>query len=313
MKNRLVRALPIVLALALPWCSAAPVNVTVQGIKVGELDISTYADTSVAAQARANIIANFSIANQAAGGAALLNMVAPLGLTYMQTLTFNTPILQETFLDHNGTRLEGTWADVPYLGYTFPAGPAQFTDDNRPWYADIEPAETPGALPLTYPNFGDNQFQDTPRVSWADSNGRPGLANILNGNNGSINFESALVGVCGQPPEGGTPDTAFTGFYTVCVLKTFTWGFNFTYIAGSGGSFGNYTNANYNEALIALAYSNDVSAGFRGAFDKAGVNAGVEWAVALTQADLCPEPGTWMTLSIGVVIVAGRRSRLNKA
>ena len=50
-----------------------------------------------------------------------------------------------------------------------------------------------------------------------------------------------------------------------------------------------------------------MSAAFRGAFDRAGNNAPVEWNVNLIQVEDCPEPGTWATLVIGIGVLAVRR------
>jgi len=287
----------------------APISVIVKGVKVGELDVTNYTNTSNGTSAGLTIDGDFTTTNQAAGGQLILNTIAPLGLTYMQTVLFNTNLQQEIFRDANGNDLVGTFADPPYLGYTLRSGARPFSTDNRPWYSTIQPAGTPGAIP---PNsFGAHQFEDVPSIGWADSNMLSGLANVLNGQNGSLNFETALVGVCVQPAANPAmnPDPAFAGAYMVCVLEDFTWGLNFTYVGPQGGrTAGTYIAADYTTALVGLAFSNNVTAAFRGAFDKAGNNAGVEWNVNLVQADTCPEPGTWYAVSIGLAILLTARS-----
>lgn len=282
----------------------APINVIVQGVKVGELDVTNYNNTSNGASAGLTIDADFTTTNQAAGGQQILNGIAPLGLTYMQTVLFNTNQQQQIFRDANGNNLVGTFADPPYLGYTLRFGSRPFSTDNRPWYSTIEPAGTPGAIPPI--SFGTHQFEDTPSIGWADANGFAGLANILNGQNGSLNFETALVGVCVQPASNpaANPDPAFAGDYKVCVLEDFTWGFNFTYVGPQGGRpAGTYVAADYTAVLVGLAFANNVSAAFRGAFDNRGNNAAVEWNVNMVQADSCPEPATWFAVSMGFAIL----------
>jgi hypothetical protein len=304
--------------LAGTLAQAAPVNVNVFGVKVGELDVTNYADTSAGGSASMTINANFTTTNQAAGGQANLNTVAPQGLTYMQTVLFTTNTQQTIFRTAGGANLVGTFADPPFLGYTLPGGGTAFTTDTRPWYSTITPAGTPGAIP---PNFfaGPNQFSDTPTIPFADfGDGTRGLANVLNGQNGSLSFETALVGVCGQPNDNGVlnnTNPAFTGNYQVCVLRDFTWGLNFTYVGPAGGrAAGAYLAADYTTAAQALAFGTDVSAAFRGAFDKVGNNAQVEWNVTLIQADNCPEPGTYLLLSGGLVLVyVGRRKMARHA
>ena len=281
----------------------ATVDVNVFGLKVGELNVDPYSNLSNATVASASISANFTTANQAAGGQGALNTVAPLGLTFMQTVRVNTNLQQLIFRPSdytaaNGFVLAGTHSDPPYKGYVLYDGSKQFETDERPWYSTIAPSGVAGAVPPTYdwdPGAGVNNQQlfDQPTIQWANYDANTyGMANLLNGQNGSLSFETALVGVCQQPNLAN----ALTGQYKVCVLKDFTWGINFTYTAG--GAAGAYTQANYTTALSALTFADDVSATFRGAFDQLGNNAPVEWNVKFTQANECPEPT--MTLSIAV-------------
>jgi hypothetical protein len=305
----------VLAGLAGALAQAAPVNVNVNGVKVGELDVTNYADTSGGGSAGLSINANFTTTNQAAGGQAILNQVAPLGLTYMQTVTFNTNLQQQIFRDASGNNLVGTFSDPPFLGYTLRSGATPFNTDTRPWYSTITPAGTPGAIP---PNSfpGPNQFQDTPSIGFADSNGISGLANVLNGQNGSLSFETALVGVCSQPNDNGAlnnTNPAFTGTYQVCVLSDFTWGLNFTYVGPNGGRpAGTYLAADYTTAAQALNFGTDASAAFRGAFDKAGNNAAVEWKVVMVQANDCPEPGTYFLFTSAITLVYFGKRKLAK-
>lgn len=312
MKRTLQLLAPIlVLAGLVGVAHAAPINVTVGGVKVGELDVTNYADTSAGGSASLTIDADFTTVNQALGGQAILNCVAPLGLTYMQTALFNTNLQQRIFRDEGGNNLIGTFSDPPFLGYTTRTGRA-FANDTRPWYSFIQPTGMAGAIP---PNsFNMHQFEDTPSIGFGNLNGIPGLANVLNGQNGSLSFETALVGTISQPADTGVlnrTNTAFTGTYSVSVLEDFTWGFTFTYVGPAGGRpAGTYVAADYTVALQPLAFARDASAAFRGAFDKAGNNAGDEWLVRLTQADqACPEPATWLLFATGCVgvISYGRR------
>ena len=87
------------------------------------------------------------------------------------------------------------------------------------------------------------------------------------------------------------------------------------YLRGAGGGrpAGTYLGADYNTAVRALTFGNDVSAALRGAFDGAGNNAPVEWNVNLIQVEDCPEPGTWATLVIGIGLLAVRRQTAKRA
>jgi hypothetical protein len=313
-------------ALLLPASGAwaDTVSVIVNGTQVGTLT-ATSTNTNNATSASATITANFTTAGQQAGGQQLLNQVAPLGLTYMQTVTFNSQLQQLLFYPSDKTANNsfvlpnGTpFSDPPYQGYVLYDGTTQFNTDTTPWYSTIAPAGTPGALPPTY-NWGtaanpnNQQMFDQPNVPWANppaaSNffGVPalnGLANLLNGANGNISFETALVGSC------NTPANPLTGIWNVCVLEDFTWGMNFNYIANSGGSAGNYTNANYTETIQAINFSNMVSTGFQGAFDRLGNNAPVEWNVNFTQASNCvPEPSGFVLLLGGMLALLWYRRR----
>lgn len=299
-------------------CPAAPMTVSVQGFQLGELDVTNYTNTSNLGAAGLTIDADFTTMNQGPGGQTVLNQLAPLGLTYMQTALFNTDLQQQMFLDANGNNLVGTFPDAPYRGYTLPSFARPFSTKNRPWYGSIQPDGTPGALPPNF--FAAHQYEDTPSITFGDqgsgeSGSILGLANVLNGKGGSISFETALVGVSRQPPANpqANPDPAFSDPYDVFVLQDFTFGFTFGYIGPLGGRQpGQYVARDYSVQLQALTFHNDVTGAFRGAFDKAGPNADVEWRVRLIQADATavPEPGTWVTVLAGTAILVFRRRAL---
>jgi hypothetical protein len=307
LSSRVVTAAMLMLAAGGAW--AATLNVTVSGVQVGTLT-ATSGGGPTANSASTSITANFTLAGQQAGGQQILNSVAPLGLTYMQTVTVNTNLQQLIFFPSDKTANNSfifpngmPFSDPPYQGYVLYNGATQFSTDTTPWYSTIAPAGTPGALPPNYTwggGGGTQQMFDAPALPWANpaanAFGYPtinGVANLLNGQNGNISFETALVGVC------NIPANQLTGVYNVCVLADFTWGMNFTY--NGGGNFGNYTSANYTETAQAVTFAanNMVSAGFAGAFDQQGNNAPVEWNVNFTQASNCPEPAAFMLLLCG--------------
>src|SRR5262249_43863179 len=138
---------------------ADSMNVIVQGVQVGTLTATT-TDNNNQFFGSAFLTANFTLAGQQPGGQAILNTVAPLGLTYMQTVTFNTQLQQllsypsdkpanNSFILPNGT----AYSDGPYKGYVLYNGTTQYSTDTTPWYTDIAPAGVAGALPPTY-NWG---------------------------------------------------------------------------------------------------------------------------------------------------------------
>jgi hypothetical protein len=291
LRNALIAAL---VATASAW--AGPI--TVQGVTVGTLTVSPYTDTTNAGSVGASISANFTTAGQDPGGQAVLDSIAPYGLTYMQTVTINSALQQLLFFPSDHTTNNGfvlpnntSFADPLFKGYVLYDGSTQFTGDTTPWYSTIGPTNTPGALPPTYSWGGGTiaQYHDAPNLPWANPQaGTLGVANLLAGQAGTITFETALVGVCGEP--NPIPTAAPNGKYKVCVLQDWTWGLSFSYIGG--GTPGAYTRANYSESLIPLSFSGMVSNSFEGAFDQLGSNAPVEWNVQFVDANLCPEPGT---------------------
>src|SRR5689334_11947665 len=119
-----------ILSASVAW--AATVAVTIQGTQVGTLTVnSTNANT--AGSASATIQADFTTAGQQAGGQDFLNTVAPLGLTYMQTVTVNTQFQQLLFLPSDRTQNNavilpnGTaFSDPPQGGYVLFNGATQF-------------------------------------------------------------------------------------------------------------------------------------------------------------------------------------------
>jgi hypothetical protein len=64
----------------------------------------------------------------------------------------------------------------------------------------------------------------------------------------------------------------------VTPLADFTWGLDFKYIGPIGKIVG-FTNDDYAVTAKPLAFGNVVSDTFKGAFDRKGVNADVEWQV----------------------------------
>ena len=290
--------------------TASTLDVTVKGVKVGELTVAqTNKTTGVSVSV--DIDGDFRKTNQAAGGQALLNSVAPKGTTFMQVLTFNTSLSQNIFFpsDHtaqNFTTLSGTWSDPPMDGYVLFNGAKQLSPDPRPYYSTITPSGVTGDIPPD--NYaGPHQFSDSPTIPWGNLNANTfGIANLLNGLNGSIQFETALVGVCQEPSMA----EARTGTYRVCVLKDFTWGLDFTYTGPVGGrSTGGYASADYVSSLRALTFANDVSSAFRSAFDMSGPNSHVEWKVQFVQADSVPEPGTLAMMALAGIAVLTLKGR----
>jgi hypothetical protein len=314
-----VRALLVAAVLPVSSVWAAAIGVIWNGTQLGTLT-ATSTNTGTAASASATITANFTTAGQQAGGAAILNNIAPLGLTYMQTVTVNTQFQQLLFLPSDKTvnnavvLPNGTaFSDPPQGGYVLFDGSTQFPGDNTPWYSTIAPAGTPGALPPVF-NWGavggNQQFFDQPTIPWADPAAGSnffnfptlyGLANLLNGQNGNISFEAALVGAC------QIPANLLTGTYLVCVLEDFTWGMNFTYVGPGGQAQGTYTSADYTETIQAINFSNTVSNSFKGAFDRQGNNARIEWNVDFN----CPEPAGFVTMLVGLAVLWFYRRRVS--
>ena len=93
---------------------------------------------------------NFRTNGAAPGGLSVLSNVAPLGLTYMQTLSFmfDSGKTQEIFRSAStSNRLVGVFSDPPLGGYLLPDGTKQFTNDSQPWYSGIFPNGNPAGLP----------------------------------------------------------------------------------------------------------------------------------------------------------------------
>jgi len=221
---------------------------------------------------------------------------------------FTTDTQQRIFRTAGGANLLGTFADPPQGGYMLPDGSVEnFGGDTRPWYSSINPSGVRGDIP---PNsFGGNQFQDTPTIPFAAfAGGINGLAGVLNGKNGSIEFDTVLAGVCNLPAD------ALLGAYQVCVLGQFYWGFDFTY-TGNGNGAAPFARGDYDIALRGLTVNTvqTVSADFAGAFDRAGNNAGVEWRVKFVPADDCPEPATMAIGGISLLVLVAVRRRLVRA
>jgi hypothetical protein len=308
--DKVGRILRVAVLGGFSWIApSSTLDVTVKGVKVGELTVVQTNQTN-GVSVSVNIDGDFLKTNQAPGGQLMLNAAAPLGTTFMQALTFNTSLNQKIFFpsDHtaqNPTTLTGTWSDPPVDGYVLFNGSKQLFPDPRPYYSTITPSGDTGDIPPD--NYaGPHQYSDTPTIPWGNLNANTfGIANLLNGLNGSIQFETALVGVCEEPPIA----QARTGPYKVCVLKDFTWGLNFTYVGPNGGRpTGTYAAADYVSSLRALEFSNDVSETFKTAFDMSGPNGHVEWGVTFVKADNVPEPGTLaMTILAAVAAAAWMR------
>lgn len=323
MRKLMLRSLLLVAMAAPALLFGDKVDVNILGVKVGELNVNPYTDLTTNTAASLNIQANFTKANQAAGGQALLDSRALLGTAFMQTVTFNMAGQQTIFFGSDKVLGDGTvlpngtpFPDTPFKGYVLYDGSKDqsASGDLRPYYSDNRPSGVMGDVPPNYYNGNTVQFSDTPAVQWGDYNDgkghtADGLANLLMGLNGSLNFETALVGVCQEPP---LDNKAPSGQYRMCVLKDFKWGFNFTYVGPNGGrNAGNYVRADYNEANVPLTFANDVTGAFRGAYDQLGNNARLEWNANLIQADLCPEPAFILPLAamlIGLVLFVRRGS-----
>jgi len=208
------------------------------------------------------------------------------GLGYMQTVTFSLDSGKQQILFRSGTggALIGTFSDPPQGGYTYRNGQSNFADKTMPFYTD--PPLSPGAITVMEP-----QFSDTPRISFLPEfiNDTvppvPGFGDTLNGKNGSVTFETALVGVI------SIPNDKKDGIYQVQVLQTFTWGQTYTYKAGPVDTANSYT-----LKTIPLTFSRTPSAAFVSAYDKKGPNGKIEWLV-----DFTPEPGVNALLGAGVL------------
>ncbi|MDJ0597669.1 MAG: PEP-CTERM sorting domain-containing protein [Crocosphaera sp.] len=270
--------------------------------------------------ATVNIVANFTKMTDDLGEI-ILKEWFPNGLTYMQTVTWMTDKQQELFRDMDGNILKGTHSDPPYMGYTTafrPPNNRPGANDKTPWYSTLEPTMIPGDVP---PNSfgGTDQFIDRPGYPFQDipedlngngmldpgedrnGNGMldvfEGLANLLNGKNGMLNFETVLVGVKEKPIDDPTTqiDERLTEMYRVIPLKTFTWGLNFMF---ADDGMPGFTAADYTVAAKPLTFSVDPSDAFKKAFDQKGDNKDVEWNVKFVEH--APEPLTMIASGLAV-------------
>jgi hypothetical protein len=314
-RPRIVRVLPrrvlagatVLLVCLAPFSALADkMDVELKGVKVGELDVSTYTIGKGAGgnTATGNIIADFTKTGIGPGGEDLLFSWFPQGLTYMQTVMFmfDSGKQQQIFRRGDGGDLKGKFSDPPQGGYTLRSGAKAFAGDKFPWYSTIEPSMVPGAIP---PNrFDGHQFQDEPTIGFDDVGVIDGLTDLLMGMNGMLAFEAALVGVKKGPKvdDPRTPeDERLTGTYEVMVLKAFTWGFTFTFMDDGVPGL---TADDYKVDPKPLVLSAAVSGEFFGAFDKRGDNADIEWRV------IVPLPLPLALLGSGLaVLLAASRSR----
>ena len=285
---------------------AAPISMSMDvefmGMRVGSLGVSGYEAGKSGDSATATINGNFT---KEPGDAVQtkLEAVAPLGLTFMQTVMFmfDSGKQQKIFRDKNGDNLTGTFSDPPQGGYTLTDGTRQFADDKRPWYSTIAPSGAAGDVP---PNsFGANQFRDSPGVPFDPDNGFDGLANLLMGMDGMLKFETALVGVQMQPEDDPmtAADERLTGMYMVQVLKDFMWGMNFHFVDDGVAGF---SVADYEVMAKPLMFTTDASDAFRSAFD----GGMMEWNVKFV-----PEPSTAVIMGLGVLALLLRARHRRRA
>ena len=287
---------------------AQTTNVVVNGTTLGSLTVSNYVPLKTVysddTYAEATIAADFTKAGTGAA-TSLLAQLAPGGMTYMQTIRFNTPGTQRIFRAADGSNLAGTWSDPPYHGYTMPTG-TFLTTDATPWYSNIAPSGVAGDVPPTFAfgaPLGNHQFADYPGIEFSAVNGIDGLVGLLGKNSGSIEFETALVGVVVAPvdnPATPTIDERFTNPYVVNYLADFTWGINVNY---TGNGIATPTIADYSVTARPLQFIAAPTSAFLGAFDKQGANAAFEYNVV--NAATAPEAATAPLCLLGLALGAG--------
>ena len=299
---------------------AQTTNVVVGGTTLGSLTVSNYVPFKTVysddTYAEATIAADFTKAGTGAA-TSLLAQLAPGGMTYMQTIRFNTPGTQRIFRAADGSNLTGTWSDPPYHGYTMPTG-TFLTTDATPWYSNIFPSGVAGDVPPTFAfgqignqQLGNRQFADYPGIEFSAVNNIDGLVGLLGKNSGSIEFETALVGVVVAPadnPATPTIDERFTNPYVVNYLADFTWGINVNY---TGNGVATPTIADYSVTARPLQFVATPTAAFLGAFDKQGANAAFEYNVINNAT--APEAPTAPLCLLGLALGAGialRRKRV---
>ncbi len=309
--------------------AAVSEEVFVFDMVVGRLDITEHDIFLSNGQAAGNIVGGFTeldAGGNAIPAAAKQKLIDwfPHGLTYMQAATFNfkSGSQQQIKRDMNGGDLVGTFSDPPQGGYTERDGTKTVVNDDTPWYSILEPADNlnpalnAGAPPptATWDRDGDPltglngkefsaQFFDGPRLSFGSANGIDGLAGLLGGQDGTLQFETALVGVKDMPSIGQNPNALQTGLldgpYKVVVLKTFVWGMNFRFV---GNAADGLTASDYD--LTALfgptpVLGDGVTQSFKDAFDGQGSNSAVEWNVQFVNHAV-PEPAAilgWLMLT----------------
>jgi hypothetical protein len=311
MRNSILRlaalaylAMAVVPSMAL----ADSINVSILGKQVGVMDVPTYTASKSGAFAGADIKGNFTKSGIVAGGQQLLDLNAPLGLSYLQTLLFTMDKQQKTFRTGTGGDLLGTFSDPPQGGYTLRDGSHDFATDKTPWYSNIEPSGVAGDIPPVY--FAPDQIRDTPNMGFAVSNGLDGLANVLNGKDGTALFETALIGVKVAPADNPmtVADERLTDAYTVVGLSDYVWGMSFKFVDDGVAGF---SAADYIVTKIPLTMSSTISVALKGAYDKAGDNSTLEWKVNFVAP--VPEPSTLILGLVGLIglsVVTLRKKRL---